>query len=219
MSGPDSLLSGLKEITKNPREFIAVGLPSLLGSLLFSIVLWLNRGRIHPSLTGTADLPAGYVDLFFWIFVSVTTILIFLVILSLSHIIHNQLYMWLWANRKHKNENSCYQTLRNNNLIEGSLESKYYNFRDELKKRGSEVANRADVLETRSKFFRTLSVVLLLGAIVIGYWQSWWLIGVLVLLSVIMFFEFCRLRWQASDDICRKIYEIRMKNRSDEAPI
>lgn len=194
-------ISTLREFVKDPVELASITLPSAaLVAALFAY-----RDHLHPVLhdlpSPTSGNPLGGL-----IFL-VVTLVVSLIVKRVSHDLLNWTYDRIYRDRRRKKElDTWYSRARTaGQLTNDPLMSQYDKALTVLRDRKHPIVAQIDHLGTQSKLARSVSLFFLLFAGILTARSVWLLAGTCFLLSLYVWYTFCKYRWEASELVYKAI--------------
>jgi hypothetical protein len=194
-------ISTLKEFVPDPVELTSITLPS--AALVAAFFTY--REHINPALRDLPNPISG--NPFGGLIFIAATLGISLIIKRVSHDLLNWTYDKLYRERKRKKSpDNWYSRAKIAGLLpDDALASHYEKSRRKLKELKDPIVPAVDHLATQSKLARSISLFLLLFAGVLFARLSWLLAIICFLLSVYMWYTFCKFRWEASELLYKSI--------------
>ena len=196
-------ISTLKEFIKDPVELTSITLPS--AALVAAFFAY--REQIHPVLRDLPNPMSG--NPFGGLMFLVVTLITSLIVKRVSHDLLNWTYDKLYRDpKRRKAPDTWYRRARSAGLLpDDPLVSQYQKTLDQIRQSKHPIVQEIDLLQTQSKLARSSSLVSLLFAGVLIIRFSWLLAIICFLLSLYVWYTFCKFRWEAGELVYRSIVE------------
>jgi hypothetical protein len=196
-------ISTLKEVVKDPVELTSITLPS--AALVATFFAY--RESIHPALRDLPDPLSA--NPFGGLLFLVVTLLTSLIVKRISHDLLNWTYDTFYRDRKRRRTSDTHyaRAKRGGLLSDDPLKSQFADALEQLRKLKHPTLPEIGLLQTQSKLARSVSLVLLLFAVVLSVRFSWLVACICFILSLYLWYTFCGFRWEASELVYKYIVE------------